>query len=184
LSATNRGAVRARGDYYRTPDWVIDHAIEILSQRFGASPFVLDAGCGDGAILARFESAGFEGAGFELDHDLCVAARKQRAGDIVKGCFLRDPFPVPPSAVCVMNPPFSLAREFVERSIALGMPTLALLRLSFLASKKRVSFWREHAAHVYVLPRRPSFTGNGLTDSCDYAWFLFGACVERRWEML
>ena len=33
---------------------------------------------------------------------------------------------------------------------------------------------RAQEPDVYVLPNRPSFTGHG-TDSCEYAWFVFGA---------
>ena len=48
-----------------------------------------------------------------------------------------------------------------------------LLRLSFLESKGRVKFHQDFPADVYVLAKRPSFTGDGKADSCAYAWFVW-----------
>jgi hypothetical protein len=47
-----------------------------------------------------------------------------------------------------------------------------LLRLNFLGSSVRAQFMRSHTPDVYVLPNRPSFTGNG-TDSIEYTWFVW-----------
>jgi hypothetical protein len=74
------------------------------------------------------------------------------------------------------NPPFSLALEFVERSLFFNdEATVAfLLRLSFLesAARFRTGIWAE-LARVHVLAERPSFTGNGRTDASAYAWFVW-----------
>ncbi len=68
------------------------------------------------------------------------------------------------------NPPYSLAREFVERSFDLvrdGGYVVFLMRLAFLEGQKRgETFWPIYKPHyVYVCSRRPSFTGNGHTDT-------------------
>lgn len=47
-----------------------------------------------------------------------------------------------------------------------------LLRLNFLGSQRRAAWLRAWTPDVYVLPRRPSFTGRG-TDSCEYAWCVW-----------
>jgi hypothetical protein len=40
------------------------------------------------------------------------------------------------------------------------------------------------ACDVYVLSKRPSFSGNGKTDATAYAWFLFGPGRGGRWQVL
>lgn len=51
---------------------------------------------------------------------------------------------------------------------------VALERLNFLEGEARNAWLREQAPDVYVLPNRPSFTGDG-TDSIAYAWFVWPA---------
>jgi len=51
-----------------------------------------------------------------------------------------------------------------------------LLRLNFLASRKRHGWWNLHRpSALFVLSQRPSFTEDGQTDATDYAWFYWGA---------
>ena len=75
--------------------------------------------------------------------------------------------------VALMNPPFSRGLEFVRWGMTHANTTIALLRLGFLASSKRCSFMRSNTPDVYVLPNRPSFTGDRRTDSYEYAWFIW-----------
>ncbi len=86
----------------------------------------------------------------------------------------------------VTNPPFTLAMEFVQAALKVLSPSgtcAMLLRLNWLASMKRAEFLSRHCPDVYVLPRRPSFTGGG-TDATDYGWFLWrGPGVRERGEL-
>lgn len=76
--------------------------------------------------------------------------------------------------VIITNPPFSLAMEFILRSLATySRFVVMLLRLNYLGSAKRHSFLRQCAPDIYVLPDRPSFKGTGETDSIEYAWFVW-----------
>ena len=53
-----------------------------------------------------------------------------------------------------------------------------LLRINFLGSQKRYDFWQQFPPDgLYVLSKRPSFTGKG-TDSIDYAWFVWSDIKE------
>jgi len=72
-----------------------------------------------------------------------------------------------------MNPPYSEAWEFVIGCTHLARVTIALLRLGYLASMARKAWLQRHPPSVYVLSRRPSFTGGG-TDATDYGWFVWG----------
>lgn len=87
----------------------------------------------------------------------------------------------------VLNPPFSLAQEFVEKSIELSPngSVVVLLRLNWLASKKRIAFHKKHPSDIFVLPKRPSFTNDGKTDGTEYAWFCFGPKFKgNQWKIL
>lgn len=48
-----------------------------------------------------------------------------------------------------------------------------LLRTNFLESKKRFEWWQDKPpTKLYVLSKRPSFTGKG-TDATSYSWFIW-----------
>jgi hypothetical protein len=71
------------------------------------------------------------------------------------------------------NPPFSIAKEFVDHSVSRSETVVMLLRLNFLGSKTRHDWWNiNKPTSLYILSQRPSFTGKG-TDSTEYAWFVW-----------
>ena len=71
------------------------------------------------------------------------------------------------------NPPFSIAQEFIDHSLKNADTVFMLLRLNYLASIKRYDWWvNQSPTALYVLSKRPSFTGSG-TDATDYAWFVW-----------
>ena len=74
------------------------------------------------------------------------------------------------------NPPYSLAQEFLEKCFEIAYENtkiIMLLRTNFLESKKRYDFWQKHPVNgLYVLSKRPSFTGKG-TDATSYSWFVW-----------
>ena len=78
--------------------------------------------------------------------------------------------------VVLGNPPYKLAQEHVEHGMYLlrrGGQLGYLLRINFLASQKRVPFFRRFPPwRVYVLPERPDFTGEG-GDQTEYAFFVW-----------
>ena len=75
----------------------------------------------------------------------------------------------------ITNPPFSMAVEFVERSLELVHPfglVAMLLQTGIEASKKRVEFWRRHPFVVkYNLVPRPVFIkGGDMREYAIYVW--------------
>jgi len=163
LSATGRSDVRDPDDFYETPAWCV-HAI---LPHLPSGGRVLDPGCGTGAILrAIMATPAFAHAdlhGIELDADRAEQARGlfcgTRGHQVETGDFFTGS--VDSANLVVANPPFSLAMEFVARSIAITKPyrgTVAmLLRLNWLASQERLAFHRANPSDVFILPRRPSF---------------------------
>lgn len=181
MSSTNRSLLsRSSGtghEYFATPSWVTALILPKLDWR--GVDTVLDPCAGDGAILRAVGAfAPVATKGIEVDPDRALA------GGFDCGDALTMRWEAP--ALVIMNPPFSLAQEFCEkacREIARGGEVAVLMRLAMLAGQKRAGFWYAHPADVFVLGKRPSFTGGG-TDSADYAWFRFWAGATRRWERL
>lgn len=179
MSATGRSPVRRPGDAYFTPRWVTALVVPFMPELLDEGASVLDPAAGTGALIDGLREAGatcwFDG--IELD-----AASAELYGDPIRQGDALDPATAwrRPSAV-VMNPPFGAAEEFLQRAMAetrRGGTVAMLGRLGFLASKRRVEALRAFPPDVYVLSRRPSFTGGG-TDSADYAWFIWRAGVRR-----
>lgn len=80
--------------------------------------------------------------------------------------------------VVVGNPPFSLSQPFIEQALRYLKPggeLLFLLPLNFLASQTRNFYWWKSQPlwRVYVMGRRPSFSGDGKTDAYEYALYHF-----------
>lgn len=170
---------RRKGDFYETPAYAIDAIIPHLP--LDVATLLVDAGSGSGAISAGVAARypNLEIMGVEKNEELVAQAR---ARGLYAAEFHVDDFEkwspnVRAPEVVIMNPPYSRAIEFVDRALRLvkrGGHVVALLRLGFLASKRRREFLKKHMPDVYVLTKRPSFTGGG-TDACDYAWFVWSA---------
>lgn len=181
MSSTNRGATRPDGDFYRTPEWCVKKILPALP-----NGSVLDPCAGDGAILRAVDGIHAPLSGIEINPELCVGA--QCIGTFIeeKDALLDSTNWGRPNLV-LMNPPFGLALEFVRKAIEVQKPhggtVAALLRMAFVAGKARGAFWDGNPGDMHVLSRRPSFTGHG-TDSCDYAWFVFGPGRGGKWWRL
>lgn len=76
-------------------------------------------------------------------------------------------------SVGITNQPFSKALAIVLNMVASCGHVAILQRLNWMASEERAPWLRRNPPGVYVLPNRPSFTGDGHTDGADYAWYLW-----------
>jgi hypothetical protein len=73
------------------------------------------------------------------------------------------------------NPPYRDAGVHVTHALSMGCNVAFLLRLGFVASRKRLPFWRAHRpTEIGFLVPRPSFTGGG-TDNSEYGFFMWRA---------
>lgn len=176
MSATGRGAKRAENDYYPTPPESVFALLDEIGP-ITSSP-ILEPCAGDGAIVRAVNHwMEFHGHATPewIAYDIKPRADWIRHGD---GLCLMDDAPM-----IISNPPFNLAEEFV-RSFESIPRSIWLLRLLFLGSAKRAEWLRRLKPNVYVLPDRPSFTGNGKTDMTEYAWFEFGETACGRLTVL
>ena len=177
MSATNRGTIREDSDNYKTPEWLSEAIIDVHFQNppwLKSRPYrMLEPACGDGAIANILEKKVPSHIAHELD---CVDIRDTGYG-VVRN-FLEMPAD-PTYDLVLTNPPYSLAKEYVDHGrkfLRKGGWLFLLLRCNFFGSQKRAAWWRENIpAEIHITPRRPSFTKQG-TDATEYAWF--GWCAE------
>jgi len=85
------------------------------------------------------------------------------------------------------NPPYSVALEFLEHCFEISnrnVEIIMLLRTAFLESKKRYEFWQRHPLNgLYVLSKRPSFTGKG-TDATSYSFFIWNGSDKQEIKVI
>lgn len=171
MSATNRGTERNDADFYPTPAWV---TLRLLDHVVLPGGDWLEPAAGEGHIIRAVNTARTDVRWWVRElREECGAPLRSMGLRPVFGDFLRNEartrkrgFPV-----CIGNPPFSLAQEFVEKALEQADCVLFLLRLAFLESTKREHFFKKLGVpDVLVIPERVSFTGDGKTDSTAYAW--------------
>jgi hypothetical protein len=78
--------------------------------------------------------------------------------------------------LAIGNPPYTYAREFIEKCWELADWTVFLLRQGFMSSIERSMWFRKHPPYsMHRLVHRPKFIpGKNKTDSSDYAWMVWG----------
>lgn len=89
----------------------------------------------------------------------------------------------------VTNPPYKLAREFIEKAVSEVPYSAWLLRLNFLESERRLPFFNENPpARIWVSSRRMpmmhrlGWEGPVATSNTCFAWFVWdsSATVKRQ----
>ena len=159
-------------DHFPTPPDICRAAFDkdfLVLERFD-NLTALDAGCGSGvwghALMGKYPFAEVDGV------DVRVIP-KPHGFNHFERCNFFEYTHTPSDAgydVVIGNPPYSTAEDWIRHSWQLLSPEggwmIFLLRLAFLEGQGRgKGLWRElPPAHVSVLSRRPSFTGNGVSD--------------------
>lgn len=190
MSSTHRQKHQIGLDQYHTPAWATRAILMAVPDIVKNTRSVFDPCLGKGQVIsatadfiAEKTDTKVTCSGIEIDPTLasgCPPNIRVQVGDSL-------PMDWGKHDLIITNPPFSLAQEFavkvnqmVRKYDSIG---IMLLRLSFLEGKKRVGFHESYPADVYVLSKRPSFTGK-KTDSCAYAWFVWGKNRGNRWYLL
>ena len=178
MSATNRGRVRRAYDFYETPEEVTRG---FLFEYFeGDFHVILEPCAGSGKMVKvlrdRFPLAWIE-ANDIRDGPPIPYANKRYTLDFLKMLKSDADYDL-----IFTNPPYSLAEEIITHALETWSKAtvVMLLRLNFLGSQKRKPFWDKHpVSEIYVLSKRPSFTGKG-TDATEYAWFVWRPHITKQ----
>lgn len=166
-------------EFYETPPSAV-HTIRPHLPRFSS---VLDPCCGKGSLLRATGLPPAMCFGIEINKNHHEANARGRI-------YFRDALDSvswPDADAILVNPPYSHAATFVQRALyeaRSGVTVAFLLRLAFLESFTRFQLHAKHPSDVFVFSERPSFSGNGKTDSAAYAWFVWGPGRGGRWQVL
>lgn len=176
MSAANRGAERKKADFYETPFSTI---YALLNNYNGIKPndLILEPSAGSGNIIKALRDFGHKN---KIDAMEIREEEKQNiqfADNVFIDDFLTTNV-LSKYDLIIGNPPYSLAKEFIDKSFELLKPDgkiIFLLRTNFLESQRRRDWWQDKIpSKLFVCAKRPSFTGKG-TDATSYSWFI--------WEM-
>ena len=176
MSATNRGTKRNEADFYATP---LETVYALLDNYNGitSEDSILEPSAGNGNIIQALRNRGYTNfiEAVELRED--ETSELMKKADKVSICdFLTEYKGTTKYDVIIGNPPYSLAQEFIDKSLELLAPggvLIFLLRTNFLESAKRFAWWQDKLPNgLYTLHKRPSFTGKG-TDATSYSWFIW-----------
>jgi hypothetical protein len=164
-------------DFYATPPEAVT-ALLAVERKWLPAGAIWEPACGDGAIVNVLRAAG----------------RSVFATDIVdRGCpdshvcdFLGDDLPFINDPI-ITNPPFKLARQFVDVALEHAPYVAMLLRLAFLEGGARKPwFVSTPLARVHVASRRlpmmhrDGWTGPKAGSAVCHAWFVWDVRHEGR----
>lgn len=176
MSATNRGSKRIESDYYATPPGAIQSLLcnyEIADTKGAA---ILEPSAGNGIIIEELRKAGYTNYIHAIEIREEEKENLKRLADTVQIGNFFDADPAITYDVIIGNPPYSQAQEFIDKALSLLNPggrLIFLLRTNFLESQKRFVWWQDKPpTRLFVLSKRPSFTGKG-TDATSYSWFIW-----------
>jgi len=155
-------------DAYSTPAWCVHRLLEAVDLPSGRW---LEPAVGEGAIVRAVNQARPDIQWTTCDIRPEVGA--QHTLDFVAFGALASIADEAPWDVVITNPPYSQAALFVAQAWQVGRIVVMLLRLGWLSSARRAAMLRSRMPSVYVLPDRPSFTGNGSAPG-DLAWMVWG----------
>jgi hypothetical protein len=174
---------------YYTDQKVADAIVQMLCREYPDRSWLTSVGCvlepssGQGAFIRAVQAASTAHV-----HAVDMDPEAPAIGDFWRGTFeelhSREKPSLPATGgydLVIGNPPFSQAEQHARMALDLARPgglVVFLLRLSFLGSKKRAAFRREHPlSGQWILVPRPSFTG-GKTDNSEYAAMVWEKGVK------
>ena len=171
-------------DDYPTPPWVVRRALEKMTFLPTGGTY-LDPCAGNGDLLLtlkdNFPAIKTSAMEIQKKYEAVLSSRvnESRIGD-----FLATPFVPKNVDIVFTNPPFKYALEFIKKSLEISDTVVMLLRLNFLGSQRRHSFLSTYVPDVYILPNRPSFRANSMTDVCEYAWYHFSSKPKNEGKLI
>lgn len=154
----NSAYKRVESDFYPTPREATVALLDFLA--LPTKTVVWEPACGEGHMVDVMQEYDLQVIGTDIQSGTDYLTTEDRVCDWI-----------------ITNPPFSLADQFIERSIESGKPFAMLLKAQYWHAKKRLELFRRYAP-TYILPLtwRPDFTfkqrgkGSPLMDVMWVVW--------------
>lgn len=172
LGASNHSeSKRADLDYYATDPEAVKKLLEV--EKF--NHYILEPACGGGHISEVLLQNGFD----VLSTDIVDRGYKGQAFEFD---FLRSDGVPRNSRDIITNPPYSKAKEFIEKAINIsveGTKIAMFLKLTFLEGQARRKLFEKYPPKiVYVFSKRVKCAKNGNFENISssavaYAWFIW-----------
>lgn len=163
-------------DFYATPPEAVHSLLAIERKWIPDCRVIWEPACGDGAISKVLEASGYE----VMSTDLVDRGYGTPGVD-----FLTCEPPV--HSAIITNPPFKLARQFVDTALTHVPYVAMLLRLAFLEGGARMPWFASTPlARVHVASRRlpmmhrGGWTGPKPGSAVCHAWFVWDKRHEGR----
>jgi len=161
-----------RLEHFETPEW----AVKAILRKERLPGIILDPCVGTGVLLRAAEEQGYP---FTFSIDI-----KHWGYPLTMQMDFLDLDPKTWSGECsvLMNPPFSLATQFVEKAIELGAKKIVCFqRFAWWESQKRREFWAKNPpVRVYICGDRADCwrhdipqEGRGSSSPTAHAWFVW-----------
>lgn len=144
IAGGNTAYKRVESDYYPTPPEATQALIDALlvGDMLHKEEHIWEPACGDGHMVNVFQNNGFQVTATDIltGEDYLTAEKPDGVSWIIT------------------NPPFSLAEEFIHRSLKHNVPFAFLLKSQFWHAKKRFDLYYNHPpAYILPLTWRPDF---------------------------
>ncbi|TXH13717.1 MAG: hypothetical protein E6R03_10815 [Hyphomicrobiaceae bacterium] len=173
-------------EFYPTPSWAVHRLLDrcLESHELDRGTF-LEPAYGNGAIPLAFQTYqeridGVEWYGIDVDLDANVmkeAGGRVKVGDFTTYSIVRhsEKYKAFPKRfdLVITNPPFSLAMDYLITASQITNSIFMLLPITWLASAKRHNVISKYVPDTFLIPDRVSFTGDGASNSVEYAWFYW-----------
>lgn len=164
-------------DFYATPPEAVA-ALLAVEEKWLPQGTIWEPACGDGAIVKPLRAAGYEVLATDLVDRGCPDSS---ISDFLAGNTR------PYHNAIITNPPFKLAREFVDTALESAPYVAMLLRLAFLEGVGRKDWFESSPlARVHVSSRRlpmmhrEGWEGPKSTSAVCHAWFIWDKRHEGR----
>ncbi len=175
------GETRQNEDFYATHPMAIPPLMKVLGWENGGK-HVYEPGCGKGHLSEMLRLYG---------HTVVATDLIDRGYGIGGIDFLSNTIYDNDSYdAVIMNPPYKVALEFIQKSIKIAPIVCAFLRIAFLESSKRREFFEQHPPRfVAVFTERIPSSKDAVFDPKEssavcYAWFIWQRDFTGRPEIL
>ena len=154
------------GDFYETP---VEATLALIAENI-ISNSVWECAAGNGAIADEFRKKAYTVYESDINPNF--------------NCMLLDFLSTDDSRTIysiVTNPPYALADKFVIKAIKKSPQVAMLLRLNYIAGKRRAHLFEPSAGFRCLMPfkgrlprmHKPGYEGPKQTSMIDFAWYVW-----------